>query len=139
MDIAKQKISDKHVEFHQADITQQWNFANKEYDLLVFSLVLEHIENLDSLFQKTAKVLKPGGLVYVGELHPFKQYAGSQARFETAEGTTMLTCYTHHISDFIALAKKHGLELVELKEWFDEEDTETMPRILTLLLQLSCA
>ena len=134
---ARQKVVSDTVEFHQADMNQVWTFADGNYDLVTFSLVLEHIENLDAIFQKTAAVLLPGGYVYVGELHPFKQYSGSKARFDTAAGTQLVPCYTHHVSDFVQAAKKHGLVLVDIKEYFDGDDRATLPRILTLLFKKS--
>lgn len=132
---AKEKISSPKVQFVQADITQPWTFADKEYDLICFSLVLEHIENLDFVFEQVSQFLKPGGHVYIGELHPFKQYAGSKARFETEKGTEVLDCFTHHISEFVQLAKKHGLVPIDIKEYFDVGDENGIPRILTILFQ----
>ncbi len=38
--------------------------------------------------------------MYIGELHPFKQYAGSKARFNTEAGEQVVNCYNHHITDF---------------------------------------
>jgi ubiquinone/menaquinone biosynthesis C-methylase UbiE len=75
---AKEKINSNKVRFKQADITYPWDFADGSYDLVSFSLVLEHISNLDLIFQQTNSVLKPGGHVYIAELHPFKQYSGSK-------------------------------------------------------------
>ncbi len=132
---AKEKIKSPAVQFIQADIKADWTFGEDAYDLAVFSLVLEHIEQLDFIFAETAKALQAGGYVYIGELHPFKQYAGSKARFETEEGVEVLECYTHHISDFLLSAEKYGLELVELNEFFDDDDRTTIPRILALLLR----
>ncbi|HMC96896.1 MAG TPA: methyltransferase domain-containing protein, partial [Flavobacteriales bacterium] len=74
---AKQKIASDRVRFVQADITQPWTFAEGLYDLVTFSLVLEHIADLGGAMRETARVLKPGGHVYIGELHPFKQYGGT--------------------------------------------------------------
>ena len=104
-------------------------------DLVSFSLVLEHIENLDIVFQKVNHVIRDKGYIYIGELHPFKQYTGTKARFETAEGLQIVTCFIHHISDFIYSAKQYGFQLIEIKEYFDEDDKTGIPRILTLLLQ----
>ncbi|MCF1716865.1 class I SAM-dependent methyltransferase [Flavihumibacter sp. RY-1] len=133
---AREKINSPQVAFIQADITQDWQFTKAPYDLATFSLVLEHIENLDSIFAKLKAVLQPNGYVYVGELHPFKQYTGTKARFETAEGQQVVTCFNHHVSEFYAAAKAQGFELVELKEWFDEDNRE-LPRILSLLFKIS--
>lgn len=132
---AKEKITTDKVQFVQADITTDWRFRNQLYDLVSFSLVLEHIETLEHIFKETAAALKPGGHVYIGELHPFKQYAGSKARFETAEGVQVVDCFNHHITDFIQAAQKNGLALVEINEYFDEDNRNEMPRILTLLFE----
>lgn len=133
--LAKDKISAPHVKFVQADITQAWSFTNTTYDLVSFSLVLEHIENLEHVFREASAVLKSGGWIYIGELHPFKQYAGSKARFDTDEGRYELECYVHHVSEFIHVAKQFGLSLVDLNEYFDAGSRHDIPRILMLLLR----
>lgn len=133
---AKAKIQLQKVEFIQADINDEWNFANNiKFDLVVFSLVLEHIENLDGIFEKLSKVVKDEEYIYIGELHPFKQYNGTKARFETENGLQIVTCFNHHISDFTNSAKHHGFNIVALDEFFDNNDRSNIPRILTLLLK----
>lgn len=131
--IAKEKIQSDRVKFSLADISLDWTFANQSYDLVTFSLMLEHIENLDSIFEKLSKVTNEGSCIYIGELHPFKQYAGSKARFETESGTQIVTCFNHHVTDFTKAANVHGFKLVQLDEQFDNEDRSQIPRILNLL------
>lgn len=131
---AKEKITDNQVKFIQADITHKWDFAATEkFDLATFSLMLEHIENLEPIFQQLSAVMESGATVYIGELHPFKQYNGSKARFDTEEGTQVVTCFNHHISDFVTAAKKYHFQLTDINEYFDEDDSSSMPRILQLL------
>ena len=130
---AVRKVNAEHVRFLQADITRQWDFLPGKVDLVVFSLVLEHIENLKEVFRKLGDVVNPQGHVYIGELHPFKQYAGSKARYEENGVVKELVTYSHHVSDFIEAAQDAGFELTELKEYFDDDDRQALPRILTLL------
>lgn len=132
---AKEKINSDKVEFLQVDINNEWNFTEKTFDLVSFSLVLEHIQNLDQIFKEAFKKLNDGGYIYIGELHPFKQYSGSKARFETQEGLQIVQCYDHHLSDFIQTAKKYGLAITDVDEYFDNDDRTTLPRILVLLFQ----
>ena len=132
---AKGKIKADNVQFVQADITENWAFVHKQYDLATFSLVLEHIENLEDIFKKLSKVIAQNGYVYIGELHPFKQYTGTKARFDTADGQQMVTCFNHNMSDFTMAAKNNGFEIVDMAEYFDEHDRTVLPRILTLLLR----
>jgi ubiquinone/menaquinone biosynthesis C-methylase UbiE len=131
---AKEKIQSAKVNFIQADILQDWDFVNTKYDLVSFSLVLEHIEDLEPVFNKVAKVIAATGHVYIGELHPFKQYAGSKARFTTDEGEQAVSCYNHHVSDFMQAAQKHGFKIITINEYFDNDDRVSIPRILTILL-----
>lgn len=132
---AKAKITSANVSFRQADITEEWKFAGGLYDLVTFSLVLEHISDLDTIFKKAAAVTAQGGYVYIGELHPFKQYTGTKARFDTAEGQQVVTCFNHNISEFTQAAKANGFEIADVREYFDDNDSNNIPRILTLLLR----
>ena len=135
LDIAKNKIQSDKVNFIEVDITKDWTFTNQTYDLVTFSLMLEHIEDLDAVFQKVSKVTAVGSQVYIGELHPFKQYAGSKARFETESGTHVVTCFNHHVTDFIQAANNSGFQLIQLDEQFDDADRSQIPRILNLLFE----
>ena len=133
---AKAKVQADHITFKQLDITEAWNFTDDSYDLVTFSLVLEHIADLDFIFKEAKAVLKKGGYIYIGELHPFKQYTGSKARFDTATGEQIVTCYTHHISEFINIATQYGFAIEVVNEFFDNDDKKEIPRLLVLLLKL---
>ncbi|MBK9175057.1 MAG: class I SAM-dependent methyltransferase [Flavobacteriales bacterium] len=134
---AREKVALPHVRFVQADILQPWTFRDGAYDLVTFSLVLEHVEHLGPVLKEGAMSLATGGHLYVGELHPFKQYAGTKARFETEAGTQVVTCYDHHTSDFLNSAMANGLELVHLGEHFHDDDKTGPPWVLSLLLRKS--
>jgi 2-polyprenyl-3-methyl-5-hydroxy-6-metoxy-1,4-benzoquinol methylase len=128
-------VAAANVEFHQADILRPWIFAaDHRFDLITFSLVLEHVEHLELIFREAAAHITPRGQIYVGELHPFKQYTGTKARFETPAGTTVVNCFNHHISDFTSAAAKHDFSIAAVNEFFDGDDRTTVPRVLTLLL-----
>jgi ubiquinone/menaquinone biosynthesis C-methylase UbiE len=132
---AKEKIKSDKVTFIQADVNQPWTFTNKQFDLITFSLVLEHIEDLESLFKKASEKIKKRGYVYVGELHPFKQYSGSKARFENEAGEQIVPCFTHNLSDFTNAAKKNGFSILDVNEYFDDNNRTLIPRILTMVFQ----
>lgn len=133
--VAKNKITSEQVQFQQADITQNWDFATGPFDLITFSLVLEHISDLQAVLHKAYRVLEPGGKAYIGELHPFKQYNGTKARFDTEQGIQVVTCFNHHISDFTSSAKQAGFEIELINEYFDDNDRQGIPRILILVLR----
>jgi 2-polyprenyl-3-methyl-5-hydroxy-6-metoxy-1,4-benzoquinol methylase len=132
---AKEKVKASNVKFVQADINRDWQFASKEYDLITFSLVLEHIEDLNAIFHKAANALRTGGLLYIAELHPFKQYAGSKARFELNNETVVVDCYTHHVSEYLNGCNRNGLALVEFHEVFDEGNKDNIPRLIAMVFR----
>ncbi len=132
---AAEKINSPKVQLAVADINEPWDFSKEKFDLVSFSLVLEHIQNIEAVFNKINQVTESGAFVYIGELHPFKQYAGSKARYTTPEGEQIVTCYTHNVSDFIKTANKYDFILIDLEEWFDDNDRSQIPRILTLLFK----
>ena len=136
---ARAKMADGKVRFQQADITKPWNFVKGPVDLLTCSLILEHIQDLDFVFQQVHLALRPEGLFYVGEFHPFKQYQGSKARFDNGSGVFELECFTHHVSDYLAAATQNGFQCKKLSEWFDDDDRASIPRILAFVFQKSSA
>lgn len=134
LSIAREKVKADHVAFVEGDLLHPWTFAEGGYDLVTFSLVLEHIQHLEPILRKVAQVLERNGLVYIGELHPFKQYKGTKARFETEAGVHVVPCFDHHLSDFAGAAKAAGLRIWDIREYFDAEGQDSPPRLLVLLL-----
>ncbi len=134
LNIAREKIKTKNTILLKADITTNWDWASDNFDLVTCNLILEHIENINFIFAQAYSKLKPGGYFFISELHPFKQYTGSKARFDSGDGMVELKTFTHHISEFLESANSAGFQLEKLNEWFDEEGNPT-PRILSLLLK----
>jgi len=132
---AKAKITAPNVTFQVADITQPWPTANAAFDLITFNLILEHIADLPFVLAEASRSLAAGGQLFISELHPFKQYQGSQARFVRDETTTLIPAFTHHISDFLAAAAPGGLTLTALNEWWHEADEGKAPRLVTFWFQ----
>jgi malonyl-CoA O-methyltransferase len=133
MQKAKEKISANHVQFRTADLTQRWPCDDARYDLISVNLVLEHISNLDHIFTEAARVLLPGGIFLVNELHPFKQYIGTKARFERGTEVVEVDVFVHHVSEFIHSAGHAGLILESFNEHWHAEDVGKPPRLVSFV------
>ena len=134
---ARQRTREANVDFRRADLTEPWPCIAGTAALVSCNLVLEHIENIDHVFSEAARVLAADGLFLVSELHPHRQYLGSQARFtDERQIETRITAYTHHISDFLRAASAADLRLVTLEEsWHPEDDTAKSPRLISFMFR----
>lgn len=132
--IAKAKVKASNVEYRQRDIRQPWRFTTK-VDLVTCSLILEHVEDLDHVFREAARILNADGHFYICELHPFKQYAGSKARFETDDGLKVLECFQHHVTDYTDAALANAFNIAKMVEWFDDNDRSQIPRLISFLFR----
>jgi len=130
---AREKVPARHVTFAEADLTQRWPCEDRSRDLIVCNLVLEHIADLSFVFAEAARCLEPGGRLFACELHPFRQYQGTQANFQRDQGTTEIPAFVHNLSDFTQAARAHGLSLDDLNEWWHAEDQGLPPRLISFL------
>lgn len=133
---ARSRVTAGNVDFKIADLAGDWGLGEERFETVTASLVLEHIEDLNKIFENAAASLTAGGRFYICELHPFKQYAGSKARFETESGTKVLDCFVHNVSDYLDAARNNGFELERLDEWFDGGDRNSVPRLISFLFRL---
>lgn len=130
---ARTKVGAPNVRFTAADITQPWPCADAAVDLIVTNLVLEHIADLGFIFAEAARCLRPGGHFFICELHPFRQYEGTQANFAVGDTSVVIPAHVHHISDFLAAAQLHGFALARLDEWWRQPERVRPPLLVSLL------
>lgn len=135
LNVAMEKTTDRKAEFKRADLNKVWEIENQFADLVTSSLTLEHIDDLNHIFNQASQKLKENGIFFISELHPFKQYLGSKARFETESGVEELKVFIHHISDYLNSAEKNDFELLELDEWFDGNSEKEIPRLISFVFR----
>ena len=133
LDLARYKISSENVTFIKANLNEKWPVDNNAFDLATINLTLEHIENLDHIFNSVIMKLTKAGKCFVCELHPKKQLAGSKARFEEKGTEIVLDVFQHLELDYIQSAEKAGFTLLEKKDWYDDETD--LPRLISLLFE----
>jgi ubiquinone/menaquinone biosynthesis C-methylase UbiE len=133
---AREKVARSNVTFAMADITRPWPVADQSIDLIACDLVLEHVSDLSIIFSEAARVLIGGGSFFVCELHPFRQYQGTVARFQR-EQTTEITAFVHHFTDFTDQAAANGFAVKQINEWWHEEDRGKPPRLVSFLFERS--
>ena len=130
---AKNKIKSDTATFIRADLNEKWPVKDNSFDLAVINLTLEHIEDLDHIFNSLFKKLNEGGKCFVSELHPKKQLAGSKAKFFNMGEEFLLDVFLHLEEDYVQSAERSGLILRAKKDHFDNE--EDIPRLISFLFE----
>ncbi len=128
--VAKQKKTLKNVSFLQADITKPWKF--EKADLIICSLVLEHISDLLHIFTQAHKSLTDHGALYICELHPYRQLHGKSAEFMMNGELVKIPSFIHHLSEYFNSAIENGFICKNFNEWFDETNT-VVPRLCSFI------
>lgn len=91
--------------------------------LVLVSLVLEHLETPGRVFAEAARLLRPGGVLLVLELHPRAGASGSRARVRTADGAEHHTaCFVHTADMLDAAAAAAGLACEALDDVLPDRD-----------------
>ncbi len=136
---ARERVSEGGVRFLEHDIRTPLPVESGSADLVVITLVLEHVEDLGFVFHECARALRRGGHLFVSELHPYRQWAGARARFTApgSEEAIRIPAYLHEISEYVAAGNGADLRLVGMGEWRDGWDRAegAMPRLLSLLFR----
>jgi len=129
---ARERLDPEVVTLRTLDVTEPWPFEAGRFDAVVATLVLEHVENLAPVFREARRTLRDGGTFYLAELHPYRQFGGTQAHFEeeaTSE-TVVIDAFTHPVSEFVNAGIEAGFAVREMGEWWADGDEQ--PRLLTV-------
>ncbi|GAA2232240.1 class I SAM-dependent methyltransferase [Kitasatospora cystarginea] len=88
------------------------------YDLVVSSLVDEHLADLAPLYREAFRLARPGGLCVLVGLHPyFIMAAGMPTHFDGADGSPIaITTHIHLVSDHLTAGLAAGWQLAEMHE-----------------------
>lgn len=128
-----QRVAPK-AELHQMDINLRWCVSQNAVDAVIFNLVLEHIQDLMHIARESARVIRPGGLLRISELHPLRQAKGKQANFHHNGRHIRIPSYSHTKNEFLSTFGSMGFECIDCNEPRDERDAESKPPRLLILL-----
>ena len=137
---ARARVTAPHVRFVQHDITTRWPLDAASADVVIGNLVLEHVNDLAPVMTEAARVLRPGGTLFLCELHPLRQQRGGQAHFtEATSGETVhVAAFVHSSGEYVETARAAGFTLAEQGEHLEEGAPEgAPPRLLALAFRRS--
>jgi ubiquinone/menaquinone biosynthesis C-methylase UbiE len=91
-------------------------------DLVTCSLALTHVERLPPAFESFGRVVRPGGLAVISDIHPFAVATGAQAFFRREDGSRAVVRNEQHwVSDYVAAGTAAGFAIEGCEEVFIDE------------------
>lgn len=128
------------VRFVLHDVRTPWPLPDASCDVVVGNLVLEHVQQLEPVFAEACRVLRPGGQLFVCELHPYRQLRGGQAHFvEVDTGVIVhVPAFVHSVSEYVNAGVACGFRVARLGEWSEQgAPDESQPRLLSVLFEMA--
>ncbi|MFH1418829.1 MAG: class I SAM-dependent methyltransferase [Planctomycetota bacterium] len=115
---AREKLAGRDVRFAEHALPAPLPVADGTFDVVLFALVADHVEDLPGAFRELRRVLKPGGLLIFTVLHPAMNLRGITARFwDPVTGDEVrVAAFEHTYADYVMATLSAGLVIEEIVE-----------------------
>ncbi|MBI2739125.1 MAG: class I SAM-dependent methyltransferase [Rhodospirillales bacterium] len=110
------EIAQGRVRLLQADLEGDWPGVPADFDLAIITLVLEHAASVAPTIAQAARHVRPGGHLFVAEIHPDMLATGIGAHFERDGVTIALPSHAHDRAEFSAALAAAGFADCEFEE-----------------------
>jgi ubiquinone/menaquinone biosynthesis C-methylase UbiE len=118
LDVLRRKQPPSSLRLIEHDLARPLPLATGEFDVVLCSLVLEHLDDLPAMFSEFRRIVRPGGRVVIADFHPEMFRRGLHARFRAGADATKVQIegIDHTISDYVMAIVGAGLEIVAMAE-----------------------
>ncbi len=111
------------------DLAAALPFADASVDMVLFCLVLEHMNALAPPLREAQRVLRPGGHVAIVEIHPELAAQGVAAHFRDRDEVVHMPTYAHRLEDFAQATAAAGLEVATFRTWRPRDFATPHPKM----------
>jgi len=116
--VARARTSDPRARWFEGDMLAAAPGELAGFDVALFCLVLEHLAAVEPAFAAAARALRPGGELFVYELHAAHHDAGVRAHFTAGGRELRLPSYRHDAAELARAAASGGLEVTAISDWY---------------------
>ena len=90
------------------------NIVQRPFDWLLCNRVLSHINDVNNVIRRMARVLKPGGQCFISDVHPLHHY--EHTHYNIGGRDIFIETYKHSIQEMQDVVYINGLTIVDFQE-----------------------
>jgi ubiquinone/menaquinone biosynthesis C-methylase UbiE len=98
--------------------------SNKECDIIISTLVISHVYDIENLFIEWDRVLKDSGDIIISDFHPDLFAKGGTRTFKQAGKSYKIQNYIHHLREIEELLCRYGFTKITLIEKMIDEEVK---------------
>ena len=135
-DVSKQMLAKLNLKFpgaetHLAKGTRLPELTDESCDVVISTLTIAHIEDLEDAMQEWNRILKPGGYIFITDYHPEALAKGAQRTFVYNRKTISIKNHIHSINKINKIAEQLGLSNIRfvervvdksVKKYYEDQD-----------------
>jgi len=112
------KLKEKYPQAHISKITDNLfsDVPDASFDMIVSTLTVAHIEDIDEAMHAWCRLLKPQGEIIITDFHPHTLALGGKRTFKHGNTLMAVRNYVHPIYTIKETLLRHGLNLVTQQE-----------------------
>ncbi|MCI0714298.1 MAG: methyltransferase domain-containing protein [Chloroflexi bacterium] len=86
-------------------------------DMVICGLAIGHTPHLEETISEIARILKPGGVTLLSDVHPYQAWQGAKRTFKGDDGKTYaVEHHIHNYADYFNAAKSADLTVTGIAE-----------------------
>jgi ubiquinone/menaquinone biosynthesis C-methylase UbiE len=90
--------------------------ASSSYDVIISTLTVAHIENIEDALQAWSRILKDKGDIIITDFHPDALASGGQRTFKHENKHVAVQNFVHTTDNIKAVMLKHGFTIISEEE-----------------------
>lgn len=100
----------------QSDCTDT-SLGDRSADRVLASFLLSYLFDLDAFAREAARLLRPGGVIYISDLHPNTASYGWRRTFRAAGTVFEIETHRYTLAHLVESMWRSGLRLDQIAEW----------------------
>jgi ubiquinone/menaquinone biosynthesis C-methylase UbiE len=133
---AREKYRGDYLNLAVADIARTLPLRDGAFDRVICCLVLDHIDDVRSLFAELKRICRKDGVIAISAMHPAMMLREVHAQFHdpTTGATIRPRSAPNQVSDYVKAASANGLHIDLMSEHaVDDEIAQKFPRAMKYL------